>query len=191
MRLVFFGDSFTYGQGYPDCKPKVYADVVGHSQFNWCSQTAEALSAVYVNKSYPASSNQQILHALRQFDRQPDDYIVIQWSYADRDMILEHNGLTQITPWFKGKVFERYYKLHNDYDMNYRSDLAIEHASLLLKGTSHLMLANNKYKRTIDNLFAGFEMDHCIDTWDDGHPGPNTNSIWAALVADLIKRGGP
>ena len=191
MRLVFFGDSFSYGQGYPDCKLNSYDDVKAPSQFGWCPQVADILSCEYLNNSYPASSNQQILHDLRKYSRQPDDFIVIQWSYADRDMILNPKGITQIIPNFTGKLFERYYQVHSDHDMNYRSDLAIEHAALLLRDHKHLMLSNNRFYRPVDSLITGFEMDHCMDAWEDGHPGPMTNIEWAALVANMIKEKGP
>lgn len=191
MRLVFFGDSFTYGQGYPDCRPKRYDEVLGPSQYGWAAQAASLLGCMYTNLSYPASSNQQILYDLKQFDIKRDDFIVIQWSYADRDMILNTKGITQIIPNFTGKLFERYYQVHSDYDMNYRSDLAIEHAALLLRDHKHLMLSNNRFYRPVDSLITGFEMDHCIDAWEDGHPGPMTNIEWAALVANMIKEKGP
>lgn len=190
MRLIFFGDSFTYGQGYPDCRPKAWDELDAPSNLNWVVQVSTILGYEYVNKSLPAISNQEILKTLREYDRRSDDFVVIQWSYADRDMLLSTNNIERITPWFTGKVYEKYYKLHSDYDMNYRSDLVIEHADLMLRDTPHLMLANNRYGRLIDKTIVSFEMDYCVDRWPDGHPGEETNRRWAALVADMIKERG-
>lgn len=190
MRLIFFGDSFTFGWGAPDCSANLDTMEFTPSPTAWPAQVAALLGCDYINTSSPGASNQEILYNLRKFDRQPDDFIVIQWSYDDRDMLVHSKGFDKIHPILVGKLYERYYKLHSDADMRYRSDLTIEHADLLLRGTRHLMLANNWYNRPIDRLIEDIEMDHCVDRWPDEHPGPETNRIWAALVADMIKRKG-
>ena len=190
MRLVYFGDSFTFGQGYPDCQHTCWEDIGDHSHENWAAQTAELLNVTYVNKAYPGLSNQEMFYMMRAFDFEPDDFIVVQWSYDDRDMLLNRTGIERVSPWMGNKISERYLKVHSDVDMAYRSDLVIEHCALWLK-QPYLMLSNNKFNRAIDGLIRDHMMRHCIDRWADNHPGPETNKAWAALVAEWIKERGP
>jgi len=191
MRLVFFGDSFTFGWGAPDYQADWDKMEFVPSPTAWPAQIAELLNCDYINLSCPGGSNQEILYCLRKFNRQADDFIVIQWSYDDRDFLVNAKGYDKVHPLINSKLNDRYYKVHSDHDMRYRSDLTIEYADLMLRGTPHLMLANNWYKRPIDRLIEDIEMDHCVDHWPDKHPGPETNRIWAALVAKMIKEKGP
>lgn len=190
MRLVFFGDSFTFGWGAPDCHADFDNDVLIASPTAWPAQVAELLGCDYINMACPGGSNQEIFYHLRRYARQNDDFIVVQWSYDDRDFLLSERGIEKINPYITTKTVEQYYRLHCERDMQYRSDLIIEHAALLLSTSNHLMLANNWYNRDIDIYISGIEMDHCSDAWPDGHPGPETNKVWAALVAAMIKEGG-
>ncbi len=189
MRLIFFGDSFTFGQGFPDCKPKSWEDVKEPSQLGWVPQVARALNCMYVNMGYPGASNQEIFYKIRTFNLQPDDMIIVQWSYPDRDAIIDGDEITRIGYWKKDQISYRYYRTHSDYDVVRRSSMIIEHAALWLQyhDIPHIMFANNPYDNEVQALFTDCEMSHCVDSLPCGHPGYETNRAWAEKVVEYIK----
>ena len=189
MRLVFFGDSFTFGQGFPDCIARTWEEVDQPSKLNWPAQVAEALQTVYINKSGPGMSNQEIFKTMREFDFEQGDLIIAQWSYLDRDMICHRNSIERIAPWGDEKLWVRYCKVHSDYDTARRAAMTIEHAALWLKHP-FLFFSDSLYDKPWDSLVLDYMMRCHRDSLEDGHPGIETNRAWAALVIDKIKERG-
>lgn len=187
MRLVFFGDSFTFGQGYPDCK--VEPDIPSHSLSNWPTMVVKEFGVEYVNASYPGSSNQEIFYRIRTHKIEPDDFLVIQWSYPDRDAIISKGDIHRIGYWKNDKINYRYFRTHTEHDTYRRGCMTIEHAALWLTyhKHNHIMLADNAYESDVNQLILDNEMAHCVDQWPCKHPGHETNKIWAGRVITHIK----
>ena len=187
MRLIFFGDSFTFGQGYPDCQME--SEFPKHSRSNWPTIVAEELGVEYVNTSYFGSSNQEIFYKIRTFQIQPDDFFVIQWSYPDRDAIISKGTVQRIGYWKDDKINLQYFKAHTEQDTYRRGCMTIEHAALWLTYHKHdyIMLADNAYDSDVNLLILDNEMAHCVDQWPCKHPGHETNKIWAGRVLTHIK----
>lgn len=190
MRLVFFGDSFTFGQGYPDVKKEANGSYTYPSKLGWVTQVSRALYLESVNASSTGASNQQIFYDIRRFQFKPGDYAIIQWSFADRDLIYNDTGfVTQIGIWDNTKVVNHYYRAHNDYDMAVRAAFAIEHAILWLQhfDIPYIMFSNEPYEDDTDLLVLDNEKKYCVDQHPDKHPGEETNRIWAKKVVEYIK----
>lgn len=198
MRLLFFGDSSVYGQGFADCTyPDLPLGECKHSISNWPSMVAAAFDCEYLNLSTPGASNQEIFYAIRMFDIQPNDFIVAQWTYLDRDIIMENKiEFTRINPWLTDKSSERYYRLHNEWDSTRRGSMTIEHAALWLSyhNHDHIMVSNNAFENDINKIILDNEAKHAIDYFGDddsgvglGHPGLETNKAWATVVEKHIR----
>ena len=76
-RLVVFGCSNTYGQGLLDPKKQV-----------WGALLANLLKREFVNNGKPGASNKYIAHAINEFVFEPDDLVIIAWSYLNRSCLL-------------------------------------------------------------------------------------------------------
>lgn len=80
MRLVTFGDSFTYGQGL-DGTPTAHP--MSHDQA-WPCHMAESMGAQLDNQSVPGASNKLIWYMAMNYEYQPDDIVVVAWSCNTR-----------------------------------------------------------------------------------------------------------
>ena len=80
MRLVTFGDSFTYGQGL-DGTPEAHPN--SHEQA-WPCHMAKTLGIELDNQSVPGASNKLIWYMAMNYKYQPDDIVVVAWSCNTR-----------------------------------------------------------------------------------------------------------
>lgn len=79
MRVIGFGDSFTWGSELSD-------DVDGSkpSEFSWSALVAKRLGAEYVCRAIPGGSNSSITRRISSFDFQPDDIALVMWTWPSR-----------------------------------------------------------------------------------------------------------
>lgn len=197
MRAVFFGDSMTYGHGLPDC---ALPDGVGGmsspgpspSKLGWASMVSDELGLQCVNLSVPGASNMEIHWRARNSGLQPDDLIFIEWSYHNRDCLLE-DPLIPIGPWLPSENSIAYYNAHPDTDLMRRNMLVIEHTAMLLDriGAKWLFFTNDEQKvgGYVDNTFIDyFERYRCDRALDGAHPGINSHRTWAKKVVGYAKQ---
>jgi len=85
-RLIATGCSLTYGHGLPDCVDKYSKKDPGPypSKMAWPSLLADQLGRSCINLSSCGASNKQIWHTLLNFDFEPDDIVIIYWSFIHR-----------------------------------------------------------------------------------------------------------
>lgn len=196
MNIVFFGDSITFGYGLPDClvdppEWNINWENIKPSKFGWASIISKKFNVNHINMSYPGSSNMQIHWAVRNYKKfNLNDLIIVQWSYSDRDYILNDNFL-QIGPWTNSDQSNSYYLTHDDIDMCRRSILTIEHTALWLShhNLKWLFFCNNRLliPSHIDSIIVEYFNDYRIDAGIDGiHPGIESHKKWASVVESYI-----
>lgn len=197
MRVLFFGDSMTYGHGLPDCVlPTETGEIVlagpRPSELGWAATISRRLGVPHINHAVPGASNLQILWTLRQADIAKGDVVIVEWSYTDRSCLLEPE-IVQIGPWMEEDTSLAYYQAHSDPDIINRNTLLIEHAALLLEriGTKWLFFANDgkgiegPIRDTIIDCFQTYECDIADD---NSHPGMVSNQIWADIVFKHVQQ---
>ena len=186
-RLVFFGDSNTYGWGLDLAWDKEY---LGPNPNGWAALLCNRRGLPGENYSTPGASNLEILWRLRMSELQPSDHVVVQWSFWTRDCILD-NAITQIRAESHGS--HDYFKVHCDIDMQRRSALSIEHGHLLLtnRRIPHTFLMNDPADAIdcgVAHLIAGYYNSVYTDWAEDGiHAGYQSNVDWACQVDKLIE----
>lgn len=198
MRLVFFGDSFTYGHGLDDCLCSENKPGNCPSQLGWAAQLADMFGTVHVNLSKPGCSNQYIFKLIRETEFQANDLVIVQWSFVDRDFLLmSDESVRHIGNWMTDFEAKNYYKAHSDLDITRRSILTIEHAALWLanKNLAWLFLSNIQITAAKDlitdaetNIWFKSGQDYAAD---GSHPGQITNTEWAKKIKFYIDTGIP
>lgn len=129
-RLVAYGCSFTYGYGLSDCTRRNDQPGWKPSKLSYVSLLADKMQLSCVNRSKPGSSNKEIWKKIMSSKHEPDDVIIIGWSFAERTM-------------FKGKQFlvsnerkdvQLYYdRLYSSKDHNEDFALRVDHINSIHK----------------------------------------------------------
>lgn len=174
-RIVAFGDSWTAGAALPD-------PMIPHPRA-WPALVAAALRRSCVNLAHNGASNTRILWMLRAADLQPDDIVLVQWSFPDRDVILRDVPY-DIGPWLTNEPFWReFYTRCNKKHFARRNEMVLEHADLWLahKGVNALIVANEPGYGQADM------QSFFVDKGSDGvHPGLRTHEAWAMHILSMI-----
>ena len=196
MKLWFFGDSYTYGHGLPDCaiynsKLDFYDAGVVPSKLGWANIVATRTGLPHVNMSLPGMSNLKIHWTLRNTVFAPDDIVVVQWSFPTRCAILDDN-MENIYVSPKTEISEAFFRSHSPLDLERRSLFVIEHTELLMKhrGVKYVALANRPFEANMHAYceILDYQEHHMTDrALDGGHPGIVSNQTWAAQVVKLLK----
>ena len=193
-RLIVFGCSYAYGFGLSDCS----ADTSKPSEFSWPVFVSQATNRELINKAVPASSNKRIWHAINSFKFQPDDLVIISWSYKHRSCIIK-------TPWHIKNLINShtdeiesltYYEhIHSWYDSLIMSKLFVRDANRTLNEKA-LCVYNLFTNR--DNAYILKEDYNTIPLYiqeyianypkasDNMHPGLEANRAFAADILDYI-----
>lgn len=200
MTIYFFGDSCTYGSSLPDCISMDYMDYTDPppSKFAWPNLVANKLGIPHVNLSFPGVSNLRIHWTIRNMNFNADDIVVVQWSYAERCVILDdgpdspNNAFSDIGVWCNTKQSDYFFKAHTQTDLGRRSLLIMEHTELLIKslGIKYAAFANTKpdIKMRSYSEISGYQRDFMVDfALDDLHPGVESHMVWAAYVVKILK----
>ena len=128
-RLVAFGCSLAHGMGLPIPDKQV-----------WGGLLSNYLNREFVNQGIPGASNKQILHAIMNFEFQPDDLVFVLWTMIDRYGVLEYNSskseyrFYKFTPKSRDDRSINYYKnFHTDHDHLFLFKVFVEYSIELLK----------------------------------------------------------
>lgn len=135
-RLIAFGCSHTYGVGLSDCWDGDGVGDLPPSKFAWPQLLADMLDLECVNASNYGASNREIWWNIINFPLDKTDKIVVQWTYPNRDCIINSNGdIEQLTVWSDNDVVKKFVALtHDDYDKSIESHTYIQHANMLVSG---------------------------------------------------------
>jgi len=215
-KLIFFGDSNVYGFGLGGKWDEDWSN--GPHPLGWANVLCTIRNATGRNLSKPGSSNLEIMWTMLNTKIEPDEKIIVQWTYWNRDCILD-NEVIQIRPEIiqldKKKYSEDYYRVHTNIDMKRRNWLIINHALLWLTQQTNyfLMLGNTRgdidehpgrntleiIKKNYENdreiveltdkLIKYFYSDCFCDYAQDGiHFGPESNIAWANILNKIIPK---
>jgi len=85
-RLIAAGCSLTYGHGLPDCVDRLNQKAPGilPSKLSWPKLVADQLNRYCINLSRPGASNKEIWHTLLKSNFEPDDIVIVNWSFLYR-----------------------------------------------------------------------------------------------------------
>ncbi len=215
MRILCFGDSFTYGVGMPD-----YQEHGPPSLYAYPQLLAEKFKTSALNYGSPGASNKEIWNIILQTKLSPADAVVIMWSHPSRTCVIntpqqdpyttekwliadritgkfwtEHQ--TAIGTWKDTEDSKAYYKhIHTEEDAEISTQLYMSHIDLYLKhiGISivvHAMIPWQNIKRTHWNDLQVLRFTP-TDRTDDGHAGIESHKKFAkTLSRQILKQQVP
>ena len=145
MRLVAFGCSYTRGTALDDVwdfekKCSIFPQP---SKYAWPQLIANELGIECLNLGKGGLSNKAIWHNVVNFKFEPNDLIIIHWSFFDRfhffenkdqGYIIDHTHRTA-----RDKAFFKY--LHSDYEMINDLFLRMNHINSLHKNINHILIS--------------------------------------------------
>ena len=101
MRLIAFGDSFTYGHGLKDCYEAGGAPGPIASRFSYPQILANLEKRKCINYSYPGQSNKQMAKKAVDFEYEKDDWVIFMWTFFDRHCVFENrkDSPKEISAW--------------------------------------------------------------------------------------------
>jgi len=195
-RLLTFGCSFVYGLGLPD------TDGQGPSDLSWPSILAKKLKRECVNLSFPGVGNLEILMKVLSTTYEPDDLVVVSFSYFDRYAEYEFtdkNGnakkITKETLEHKRIVLDEIFHLKNENNYWYNW-LTIQHCQLFLQSNQ---ISNISYyggllpdypvrpnMLSIPNFTDTIHMDIHDWTTSKTHPGIKTHELHAEKLYKVL-----
>jgi len=200
-RLITFGDSYTEGHALPDWVPGSDDNwpfsntcTITFSKHAWPNVLANKLGIGCINKGRGGSSNLEIMLRVLNFDFEPDDIVVVLWTFYTRENLfgLEFPGQLLRTADPASKYFEDYYKLHSDSDLFLRTKIYITYTKLYLQSRNlkhHFGTINDfktfkmldtqikNLKIEIDDTFPGIDK-----ALDNAHPGVQSHERYANIV---------
>ncbi len=196
MKLWFFGDSFTYGYGLPDCviynyELDFYDSGLIPSKLGWANIVSQTLNLEHINMSLPGMSNLKIHWKIRNVKFSPEDIVITQWGFPTRCAILD-DDITDIYAWPKNEPSDTFFRVHSPLDLERRSLMVVEHTELLMKslGIKYISFANRAFNANMHaySEIADYEENFTVDTAiDDEHPGIESNRRWATQVTQILK----
>jgi len=164
MRVIAFGCSATYGQSLEDCTVDTILPGPTPSKFAYPNLVANELGTTCVNKSIPGCGNLRILTEILNFDFEPSDIAIVQWTWHPRALLVsEQKDFLDIGPWMtedfspvplKEKLLEYlskkanttvskhkqhaidFYNIHSDYHLKMTSWMYMDYAALHLARTN-------------------------------------------------------
>jgi hypothetical protein len=203
MTLHAYGCSLTYGQALVDCHGENSGPGPNPSKFAWPQLLADQLGIDCMNHSMPGGSNKYIIHKLTQTQIDPNDIVVIQWSYLARWVFFgdeeQHEG-----PW-KSPHSNFYKTVWNAEDCKFNNRILIDYAWLHLKdkGCRFVFASVEKGQKAfwvdedleyifddVDFRSAKFDYKSIKDfqldlALDNRHPGPQSHKKYAEYLAKL------
>lgn len=201
-RLITHGCSLAYGHGLVDCfkEENNEAGPVA-SELSFANGVARKLNRDCINTSRPGASNKEIWTKAINFDYNPKDIVIIQWTYPDRHIVYNDNGTeTELAPWNDSNASKTYYaQFHSNIDTlndfylrlnqlnDFYNNIDIKHINLI---------PNNKYyadtpkwnKAVIEPLYIE---DICRElndyALDNVHPGEKTHFAFTRQLYKILK----
>ena len=152
-RIVAFGCSHTFGMGLEDCflgEEQKFKSPKTSSKFAWPNLLANRFNVDCYNQSIPGGSNFEILQKIIEHEYTKDDIVVVGWTTPQRDILKNKDGNIRIAAYALDdrikidtlllgsselnvkQANRKYFDIHSDYDMMYKSWLCQYTAGLHL-----------------------------------------------------------
>lgn len=206
-RLVAFGCSHTYGHGLKDCIKEEFRPGDKPSDFSWPKVLGKSLGLEVINKSKPGASNLEILFYILNFNFEPNDLVLILWSYSNRDMlftteVVGANNQMHFSV-YPNMIYEKdnnlknyYYRVHSDHDLLMKTYIHMHHAEIYLehkkiknfsfsvekyKGSPRFANLNNYRKINFKEIFDSHEK-----ALDQTHPGEEAHKQLAKEIEKFL-----
>jgi len=186
-RLVAFGCSLTYGHGLADCYIQEGNAGPNPSVQAWPFLVAQNYKIAIDNKGIPGGSNKEIFYALRNYDYQKGDVVIVLWSKINRSCTIYPNYVDRYGPWLNSTRSKTWLKhIFSDYDSTLELLNYEEHARLYLNSrkvknchyfADHYMSVPQQPTKLFRKDYLDFARDH-------KHPGAVTQRDFAKQVID-------
>lgn len=186
-RLVTFGCSLTYGHGLADCYQPNGREGPHPSVQAWPFLVARHYGLAIDNQGIPGGSNKEIFYALRNYNFQKGDCVIVLWSYINRWCSIYPDYIDRYGPWIKSSRSKTWIKyLFNDHDSTNELLNYDEHARLYLNSrkikistyfADHFMSVPPPQEKMFDRIFKDFARD-------GKHPGAETQRVFAKQIID-------
>lgn len=197
-RLIAFGCSNTYGQFLPETKANNEP-----SKYSWPSLLAPKLNRVCYNEARLGAGNLNILHKILRYNFQPNDLVIIGYSFFDRYFMHEY---TDNDGHFNElKKFDKNYEVfvkgelvcpHLDARYYWLNWYTIHHAECYLNslGISNYSFNNAPtYEKIpmpvnikLNNFWYDFITKYVDRAADDLHPGPETHRLLSEQIYNKL-----
>ena len=191
-RLITFGCSHTRGEGVDD-----------PSTESWPAYLAKNLELECVNLGKDGISNKFIQHTVHTFDFQPDDVVVILWTYPVRyDIFKSPTESISMLPMTNGKLNNLWYQnFYTDYNASFESKVIIHQVNSYLQD-KYITVHNLVINKTFTNLLELIDFNHISiyfsnflnnPKYPDGfnnHAGPLANEFYAKEIYKHIYTHG-
>ena len=215
MRVVAFGDSFTFGHGLPD----VDEEALGYlpttpSKDAWPQLLANLMQTECANFSECGASNKEIWLTITEAQLSKNDIVTVMWSTPERTCVVQeplhgdvkNNKLLPVGTWLAEEgdpTSVAYYKyLYTDADALYTTLLYINHINLYLKPrvkhVKHLWSPHMPHSvdESVDALSVQWNLTRPEFTCDflrasklkDGHMGKEGNYGVAKMLFSQYKK---
>jgi len=206
-RLVTFGCSYTYGHGLPDCVTKSHGLNVGFgakpSDFAWPQLLANKLGYECLNLSVCGSGNFEILIDVLRTKFNPDDLVIIGYSYFTRyyfyqmvDKVDKGFPIPQTSPEHKNIVLRDLNTEHWHEKMYWDNWLTIQHIELLLDSMGiknfsfvHIPGGGKENKPDLiklNNFIPDMKFIRVDTALDNAHPGLESHRLQAEEIYSRI-----
>jgi len=197
-RLITFGCSNTYGHGQVDCLEANGDPGPEPSKFAWPTHLGKLLEKKEViNMGLPGASNDTILHRLFHFDYQPNDMVVVLWTYPDRaGHLLNKDEVVDLAPWRTDPLSKHYYKyFHNDYSsrVNLFKNWKVAKSFFIQMKLKHRMFLIDDEPTNygpIPIIKPKTYFNKFVDLYpraaDNAHAGPEAQEAFANSIFDII-----
>jgi len=192
-RLVAFGCSHTEGEGVQD-----------PSTQSWPAYLAKYLGVQCVNQGKGGASNKFIQHAVHTFNFQPDDVVVILWTYPARFDIFESSTELHYSmlPTKKSRLNSIWYEnFYTDYNASFESKVIVHQVNSFLK-EKYLPVYNLPIVESHTNFFELIGSNYVNIYFDkylgknkfptglNNHAGSESNEEYAKQIYRHIYRHG-
>ena len=201
-KLVTFGCSCTFGQALDDCIITDWSADIKPSKFAWPELLSNLMKLECDNRAQPGYSNLQILDTILSTNIDPNDTVIVMWSYFGRDMILDDNGTKhRIHSTDETEIVKYWASTHTITDLMYRSWVYMHHALIYLQSLGvkfyfvqvlkDLKFLNMKpeWARSISflNVDVGKYSAISPKAADNAHPGKQAHELIAHSIYLKIK----
>jgi hypothetical protein len=212
MRILSFGDSYTYGTGMEDCNSNRNP---APSLFAYPQLLANSFKCSTLNLGSPGSSNKQIWNTILQSKINKGDIVTIMWSSAQRTCIIntpqedpsttdkwriaEHvsgrfytEHTTAVASWLDNDISKAYFEhVYDPIDADIIMNLFISHADFYLKSIGVIQVIHAVIPDTI--MIKPFWNNNIkLLTWKptdrtpDGHAGIQSHKAFTKILARQI-----